>query len=111
MVTGTRSRVSAARALRWRVMAAFAAIGAALADGVFMAAMVGAADGAIQASAGDSALAGVGVGASVGVLSGIGRLTGGVRGGTGTAITAFLTLMRIPTSLTFSWEEAIACSG
>jgi hypothetical protein len=26
------------------------------------------------------------------------------------AITAFLMLMRIPTSPTFNWEEAIACS-
>ena len=112
MVTGTGLAASEARARHWLAMMAFAAIGAALADGVsedrVSAALVGGAVGAIPVSVGDSA--GDGVGASAGVHSGTGRLTGIARGGTGMAITAFLTLMRIPTSPTFNWEEAIACS-
>src|ERR1700685_2636485 len=114
MVTGTGLAASEARARHWLAMMAFAAIGAALADRVSVdavsEALVGAAVGAILASVGDLVLAGGGVGALGGVQSGTGRLTGIARGGTGMAITAFLMLMRIPTSPTFNWEEAIACS-
>src|ERR1700733_4060661 len=106
MVTGTGLAASEARARHWLAMMAFAAIGAALADGVsedrVSAALVGGAAGAIPVSVGDLVLAGGGVGASAGVHSGTGRLTGIARGGTGMAITAFLMLMRIPTSPTFN---------
>src|ERR1700683_3343770 len=96
MVTGTRLPVSAARAQRWLAMMAFAVIGAVSEDAASEA-LVGAAAGAIPDSVGDSVLAGGGVGSSVVVLSGIGRLIGITHGGTGTAITAFLMLMRLLT--------------
>jgi hypothetical protein len=98
MEIGTRLAASAAHARRWLVMMAFAATGGDSEDEVSTGAMVGAEVGAMAALVGDWALAGDG--ASVGVLSGIGRLTGIARGGTGTAITACRTPMRILTRLT-----------